>query len=51
MNMVPEPPIEIVHEVPRDAIPLREERGEWVIATRAKWQEDVKERRNRGIRQ
>ena len=43
--MNPEQQTEVVAEVPRDAIPLREERGEWVIATRA--QEDVKERRNR----
>lgn len=51
MNMVPEPPIEIVHEVPRDAIPLREERGEWVRMTPAEWHQEGKERRNRGIRQ
>lgn len=49
--MNPEQHTEVVTEVPRDALPLREERGEWVIATRAQWQEDVKERRNRGIRQ
>lgn len=43
--MTPEPQTEVVTEVPATAIPLREVRGEWVVATREQWQQEVRARR------
>ena len=43
--MTPEPQTEVVSETPATAIPLREVRGEWVVATREQWQQDVRARR------
>ena len=43
--MTPEPQTEVVTETPATAIPPREVRGVWVVATSGQWQQEVKARR------